>query len=579
MNITVAPHKIIKQEFNIDLTDSKVKVLIGGNGSGKSSILESVFKTNQEVPKRIVCYSSGQNESFTKIYQKYQKENRVYSLEPEEDSTDDDVIDSKFKTTYFNHKYSRLLIFFAIVLKAEGKIIDYLGSADLSTLKLKIDFRIPKSYTDRVQNIIEREALNPKIRSIRNTFFHRYLQLFADNFVKNDYDFEHSIDKQTTELTSDKIPIEFKNVTRLFAFLFWAESNDFIDLDSGEIEIEGLELDSYSDGEFQLMSIYSIIDLFDDDETLFLLDEIDSHIHFDNIKLIWEVIDSIKGKLITTTHSADSIILNKLSNIKLVEEGQFQEQTLANKILNRLEALSAGGDYKLKVAGKVEFLALVEDYFDWFIFIELCKRKVPNFDITTVSQIHYIKCSSGFQNTSERFGNSKLDWIESFKKQNNHSVTKAIFLICDRDNMAIQDVQDSGLIVNSNPAGRRNTINLQGSGNRAAYLMSWKRREIENYLLSHTMLTINNKLEQVNNLIAPVNQLTPGNPGDNDNVRNIDVKNILQPLYLKDDLGEISIQDESGVDYNKLSTILSQIPIEEISEDILNIYNFIKGKI
>jgi ABC-type dipeptide/oligopeptide/nickel transport system ATPase component len=191
MNITVAPHKIIEEEYNLDLTNSKVKVLIGGNGSGKSSILESIFKTPQDVPRRIVGYSSGQNESFTKIYKKFQKDNKVYSLEPEEDNTDDEIIDAKFKTTYFNYTYSRLLIFFAISLNNESNIHSYLDHLDLSSLKLKIDFRLPKSYIDRVNNIIDREALNPNIRTIRNTFFHRYLQIFIDKFIEEDYDFEH----------------------------------------------------------------------------------------------------------------------------------------------------------------------------------------------------------------------------------------------------------------------------------------------------------------------------------------------------------------------------------------------------
>jgi AAA15 family ATPase/GTPase len=578
MNITVAPHKIIQEGYNLDLTDNKVKVLIGGNGSGKSSILESIFKTEQEIPKRIVGYSSGQNESFSKIYKKFQKDNKVYTLEPEEDNTDDDIIDAKFKTTYFNYTYSRLLIFFAISLKNESNIHSYLDNLDLSSLKLKIDFRLPKSYIDRINNIIEREALNPNIRTIRNTFFHRYLQIFIDKYIQEDYDFEHSIEKQTVVLSTDNIPIDFSNVVRLFAFLSWAESNDFIDISSAEIEIDGFELDSYSDGEFQLMSIYSIIDLFDQEETLFLFDEIDSHIHFENIKLIWDKIEKIRGKLITTTHSADSIILNKLCNIKLVEQGEFKEEILANQILNRLEALSAGGNYKLSVAGKVENLVLVEDYFDWFIFIELCKKKIPDFDPRIQQKIQYIKCSSGFDSYAEKFGNFKLDWVESFKKQNTNPKTKNIFLICDKDNLATADVLNTGLVTNSTATGRRNQVFLSKNKKKVAYLMSLKRREIENYLLSYTMLNNHSKLIDINNSIALVNQLAQGDSGDNDGVRNLDVKSIIQPLYLKDNLDEISTT-ERGVDFNKLSNLISEIPVNEISEDITNIYNFILSKL
>jgi hypothetical protein len=356
-------------------------------------------------------------------------------------------------------------------------------------------------------------------------------------------------------------------------------TNEFIDIGSAEIDIDGFELDSYSDGEFQLMSIYSIIDLFDSNDTLFLLDEIDSHIHFENIKLVWEKINNIRGKLITTTHSADSIILNKLTDIKLVEKGKFKEEILANQILKRLEALSAGGNYKLSIAGKIENLVLVEDYFDWFIFIELCKKKIPNFDSSIIDKIQYIKCSSGFNSYAERFGSSKLDWVDSFNRFNTKPNTQNIFLICDRDNLAVADVQNSGLVFNSQPTGRNNKISLNGKGNKTAYLMSLKRREIENYLLSYSMLSNHNKLVEINSHIAEVNHLAEGNTGDNDGVRNLNVKSLLQPLYLKNDLHDISAFDERGVDFNKLSNLIAEIPSSEISEDIANIYNFIIGKL
>lgn len=193
-----------------------------------------------------------------------------------------------------------------------------------------------------------------------------------------------------------------------------------------------------------------------------------------------------------------------------------------------------------------------------------------------MQQIHYIKCSAGFNSYADRFGNSKLDWVDSFKKHHKEPFTKSIFLICDRDNLSVNDVLDNGLVTDSEATGRRKRIQLKG--NKYAYLMSWKRREIENYLLSHTMLSAHGKLEEINQNIAPVNQLQEGNPGDNDDVRNLDVKTMLQPLYLKDGLAFVPT-DESGVDYNKLSAIIAEIPENEISNDIVNIYNFIKGKI
>ena len=149
----------------------------------------------------------------------------------------------------------------------------------------------------------------------------------------------------------------------------------------------------------------------------------------------------------------------------------------------------------------------------------------------------------------------------------------------DRDNLPIQDIQNSGWLINAQNIQRPNRIQLKGTGNnRFAYLMSWKRREIENYLLSHTMLSNHGKLAEVNHELAGAHQLQAGNASDNDGVRNLDVKTMLQPLYLKDGLANVPT-DESGVDYNKLSALIAEIPENEISEDIQNVYNFIIGKI
>ena len=206
-------------------------------------------------------------------------------------------------------------------------------------------------------------------------------------------------------------------------------------------------MNDLSDGEHQLLAIYSLIDLFDAKNALFLLDEVDSHLYYHNIQKLWESFEKIQGKVITTTHSADSIILNQFTNIRLVQGGKIEEETIAEKILKRLESLSFGHNYKLSIAGKLKYLALVEDYFDWFIFTELCKKSIPDIDNSVLDHIHYIKCSSGYSNTTQRFGSSKVEWVNEFLKYGDNRITKSIFLICDRDNLPLEDIQDSGLVI------------------------------------------------------------------------------------------------------------------------------------
>lgn len=597
MEIEIPANKIYNQPQSLTL-DSNVMTFVGENGCGKSAILESLFKKyliDIQQDTDLFAFSSGNNESFSSIFQKNIRNIEklvVDDLSYDEEENANERINNAINTIYFDRSWVRLLIFFASALKRNGKVREYLKSKDLVdvdeqdndiTTHIGFPFRIRKNYIAKIIGARDREANEPEFQSIRRTFLHQYLVRLTEHLFA-DFDIEDEtsrIVKTWKWFHAKDAALVFGNDTnKVFTFLAWATNYDnFIFRDHSELKFKGgFELNQLSDGEHQLLAIYALMDLFDSEKSLFLLDEVDSHLYYRNIQKLWEVFGTISGKVITTTHSADSIILNEFSNIKLVEKGKIENDIVANKILDRLESLSAGGNYKLSVAGKVKYLALVEDYFDWFVFTELCKKKVPAFDLNVMQQIHYIKCSSGYQNSSQRFGNSKLDWVESFRKEHSNPSTKSIFLICDRDNLSTADIRDNGLVVNSVPAGRNNTISLRGTGNKTAYLMSWKRREIENYLLSHTMLSANGKLDEINHELSAANHLQAGNPCDNDGVRNLDVKTKLQSLYLKDGLVLIPT-DESGVDYNKLSAIIGQVPENEISEDILNVYNFIIGKI
>ncbi|MCB0651561.1 MAG: ATP-binding protein [Saprospiraceae bacterium] len=592
MELTISKNKI--HQFPQTLTlDSSVMTFVGENGCGKSAILESIFtdhlEDNQE-DTRLITFSSGNNESFSSIFQNSIRRKQRFVVN---NSDDEEKFENAINAFYFDKGWVRFLIFFATALKRDGKTIEYLKSKDLIdtnadgvdiSTKIGFPFRVRRAYNHKIVRAIalEAEDFEYEQKSIRKTFFHQFLTKLTEKIHSSDFDFEAD-DSRIVKAwkwfnAKDAALVLGTDTNKIFSFLAWASLyNQFIFIDECGLYFKGdLELNQLSDGEHQLLAIYSLVDLFDSENTLFLLDEVDSHLYYRNIQKLWNVFGTIDGKVITTTHSADSIILNEFSNIKLVQAGKIEEETVANQILDRLESLSAGGNYKLSIAGKVKYLALVEDYFDWFIFLELCKKKVADFDLNIMQQIHYIKCSAGFNSYADRFGNSKLDWVDSFKKHHKEPFTKSIFLICDRDNLSVNDVLDNGLVTDSEATGRRKRIQLKG--NKYAYLMSWKRREIENYLLSHTMLSAHGKLEEINQNIAPVNQLQEGNPGDNDDVRNLDVKTMLQPLYLKDGLAFVPT-DESGVDYNKLSAIIAEIPENEISNDIVNIYNFIKGKI
>lgn len=73
LNLSPNPLHRYAQTLRID----KVATLIGENGSGKSSILQSVFEqrlTGRDHENlKIVCFSSGQNENYSAKFSAYLK--------------------------------------------------------------------------------------------------------------------------------------------------------------------------------------------------------------------------------------------------------------------------------------------------------------------------------------------------------------------------------------------------------------------------------------------------------------------------------------------------------------------------
>jgi len=140
-------------------------------------------------------------------------------------------------------------------------------------------------------------------------------------------------------------------------------------------------------------------------------------------------------------------------------------------------------------------------------------------------------------------------------------------LICDKDEFPNNQIQDD-LFININP--KFNSIKKFNNNNTLTYLLCWKRREIENYLLSPTLLQNKNCTDQVHDLYS----LPTLNVGENlDNITDIregDFKTVLRPLYNIDGIGF----SEELVDQ-----IIALIPVSEISDDIELMYNYLRDNI
>lgn len=566
MTIEIPKYKYVQDDQTIDLSTNKICTLIGGNGSGKSTILESIFANYNE---KIISFSSGQNELFTKIY------NNIKSSTFKKIQNIDTNLE-EIKKYHFHYEYSRILVFVALSLK-NGLVRKYLNENSyidtlLSNTFLDIDFELPDYYLRVYAQAREKETMEPEYNSIIKTYIHKYIERIIENKINNEYDFDKAIKKRTIRLTANDLLsiFEEKDSWKIFTFISLTNNatTPIFDYKSTKLLIKNdLEFEQLSDGEYQLLSIYALIDLFDSENTIFLFDEVDSHLHYENINKLWDTLKSINGKLINTTHIADSIITQDIESIKNVENATINndEEKIVDKILKRLTSITASKIYVFKIASKLTNIALVENYKDWFIFKELCKIKIPNIDNSLFDKVKYIECSSGYDTYQKKFADNKLLWYKNYKDNisGTENKIKNIFMICDKDNFLIDDINENLTIKQTEEIKN----DLRGIG--CTHLLSWKRREIENYLLSYTILEYYGKINDIQEKLPRTENLVVNNSNDRETLQNLEVKDIIQSMYC----------DNSGVDYDKLKQVIFRIPPNEISEDIVKMYEFIKSKV
>ena len=605
MELTIAPNPLYDQPQTLNI--NKVATLIGENGSGKSSILQSVFE--ERLNKRahhhlnVVCFSSGQNENYSEKFGIYLKRERQAGR------------GLGLECLYFDKPWSKLLIFLATATKRSGKVRSFLRErgyvtesafeGDDQTTYLKCAFKIDKNYVNRVQDALRREE-NGEVDTLRNTPYFRSLDSFISSFLSNDYEFEQPLRKRTIEIPASRlIDVSFdyprqpqageegieageanaqaQNIAfdPEVSFFTQAADNDyFIDKQGYKLVFkDGIELDLLSDGEYQLLFLYALIDLFDAPNTLFLFDEADSHLHYKNVEKLWSLLHSIQGHAITTTHLLDSISAkeNRIEHLKVVEQGRINEDNKIKQLISRLSVLSRAKSVEFEVCGKLPSIAILDDENDWAIFVKLVEKK--GHDITRLASISPLKISSSYTCDEDTLGEVKVNWVKALGSSESQIFTRKIFLICDRDE-ANPNWKPNGVQLAGKTYGQLVSSIKWAEGYRVdTFLLAWKRREVKHYLLSFTALSHHNQLNTINNdHLAAGLHLRLSDSGDNDGIRKLSsdiVKAATRNLInnLTDD------EHEKGLCMEKLQAYIDLIPKEEISEDITNMYNFIIGKL
>tara|TARA_Y100000588_G_C14217840_1_gene909655 strand:- start:710 stop:2023 length:1314 start_codon:yes stop_codon:yes gene_type:complete len=430
-----------------------------------------------------------------------------------------------------------------------------------------------------------------------NKAYHLTLSNFINILVDDSYDFSQPLELKTIQFTQSGLSNvsfetdEHTSFDSKIMFFTQAADNDYfvvkkslnleflkVNGSSGE-ESKPLRLEDLSDGEYQLLFLYALVDLFDRENTLFLFDEADSHLHYKNIDHLWTTFNKISGRALTTTHLIDSISKSGMDKLKVIDKGEIKSGEKISYLASRLKELSEINNTQLKAMSIAENIVFMDDEDDWIIFKQLAIRKLAETEAKKAQMLSFlnkfivIKQESGFEKDAQVFGHAKIKRLDNFVGylEGHLHNTKNVYLICDRDEYLLNNIgtEKCKLLVQNNGTQKFNKNKL------TSHLLSWKRREIKHYLVSPTALT--NTVDDLNDRLdlGARTRLFEGKTGDydtngkyNDKLASIEsslIKDIIDPY----------VKVEVGFCPNKAQDFVNRIPKEEISEDIVDMYNYL----
>lgn len=374
------------QDFNLDFDgDSFIDVFVGKNGSGKSNFFEAlleIFKhifekgysisfnytLNYEInkssfqikwvdtkwvnkdnletklpplknlPENILIYYSGHNVTVDSLVQKYEDSHKK-NINTKRNSTTFSQEDTRRFIGIGSHYKSLLLSVMLLQqdnLKAKEFILNKLGIKKLGD-EIKIVLTRP-DYAKKKKDNYSFDEFDAKKR-----FWS------AEGFIKTLLDEIWSVDRKNNtptrkegliitdekeeyilyrDLTSFQGKFKNKSALELFLSLDNLKTIGMLFDISVELELNSgkkININQFSDGQFQSIYIFAITELFKDKNCITLLDEPDSFLHpewqFDFLKQVFEISSksSESNHVLMTSHSAVTLLNHKKEKIRFFD--------------------------------------------------------------------------------------------------------------------------------------------------------------------------------------------------------------------------------------------------------------------
>lgn len=403
-HIHIGNYKNLK-DFSLDFDgDSFIDVFVGKNGTGKSNLFEALIEifrhlfeddhkvdfdftlkyeleeteyfikwqwaqekwldevgneankiSKDKLPDNILIYYSGHNDKITELVKQYEQKFKKTLKQANQGDTR--------KFIGIGKEYKALLLTVLLLqpndCKARQFIIEKLGIKSISD-ELEIRLQRP-DYAKQNGYDVDRfdDATRYwKAQGITQTFLDKVgtVKKANDDLVrdkgyitpkKTKYDDEYI---RYFEIADFQSKFEDTSSQELFRSFDNLKTIDMLKDISIEIELKDgtkIDVDQFSDGQFQSVYIYSIIELFKDRNCLTLLDEPDSFLHpewqFDFLKQVFEItdVDAVNNHVLMTSHSAITLIPHDKRNVNLFK---FEGNDLKCRQVNKkyaIEQLSA----------------------------------------------------------------------------------------------------------------------------------------------------------------------------------------------------------------------------------------------
>ncbi|OUR91959.1 hypothetical protein A9Q87_09160 [Flavobacteriales bacterium 34_180_T64] len=413
-HIHISEYKNLKDfELNFD-GNSFIDVFVGKNGTGKSNFFEAVIEifrhlfekeyyvsfnykiqyelkgdeivvqwengkwinegkevkkvTESQLPDNILVYYSGHNNKVAELVEEYESKFK-------EDLKGASVGDTR-KFIGIGKEYKTLLLSVLLLQSEENKakqfILKKLGIKSINN-EIKITLSRPY-YASSGNKKFDVDRFDEttsfwKAEGITREFLDRIATVKKSDSKGKERDegFIPSSDEynfycEFTDFQSKFSDIGSQDLFRNLDNLKTIEMLEDISIEIELLDETKIDINQFSDGQFQSVYIYSIIELFKDKNCITLLDEPDAFLHpewqFDFLKQVFEISEetSESNHVLMSSHSAVTLLNSKERKINLFK---FHEDKIINRKVEKEYAISQLSSKLIKVQQDKQILSVI----------------------------------------------------------------------------------------------------------------------------------------------------------------------------------------------------------------------------